>query len=213
MADLTREQMIEFITGEVMKMLGAEGDEPQDTSGCPVALVIGEADKLPPAVKRRYQLKSIETYEGDISPYEKIFITGLTKTELADIALGRDAGGAACAVIEGLMHGTDIYLYETALAFRKHAGQGSRAFCQLLEGYVRTLQSFGVKLVQGTTVTGKYEKFAPPGADLPSGVITEVLARKLAEQGEGNIMVGKGTVITPSAKDVFLHANRTVVYV
>ncbi len=213
MADLTREQMIEFITGEVMKMLGMEEDEPQDKSGCPVALVIGEADKLPAAVKRQYQLKSMETYQGDISPYEKIFITGLTKTELADIALGRDVAGAACAVIEGLMHGTDIYLYDIALGFRKHAGQGSRAFYQLLEGYVRTLQSFGIKLVQGTTVIDKYEKFAAPGADLPSGVITEVLARKLAEQGEGNITVRKGTVLTPSAKDIFLHANRTVVFV
>lgn len=213
MADLTREQMIEFITGEVMKMLGMDEDEPQDKSGCPVALVIGEADKLPAAVKRQYQLKSMETYQGDISPYEKIFITGLTKTELADIALGRDVGGAACAVIEGLMHGTDIYLYDIALTYRKHAGQGSRAFYQLLEGYVRTLQSFGIKLVQGTTVIDKYEKFAAPGADLPSGVITEVLARKLAEQGEGNITVRKGTVLTPSAKDIFLHANRTVVFV
>lgn len=213
MGDLTREQMIEFITGEVMKMLGMEEDEPQDKSGWPAALVIGEADRLPSAVKRQYQLRSMETYEGDISPYEKIFITGLTKTELADIALGRDVGGAACAVIEGLMHGTDIYLYEAALGYRKHAGQGSRAFYQLLEGYVRTLQSFGIKLVKGTTVAGKYEKFAVPGADLPSGVITEVVARKMAEQGEGNIMVRKGTVLTPSAKDVFLHANRTVVFV
>lgn len=49
MADLTKEQMVEFITREVMKMLGMDEEEPEDKSCCPDALVIGEADKLPPA--------------------------------------------------------------------------------------------------------------------------------------------------------------------
>ena len=213
MADLTKEQMVEFITREVMKMLGMDEEEPEDKSCCPDALVIGEADKLPPAVRRQYQLKSLDTYKGDITPYEKIFITGITRMELADIALGRDSDAAACAVIEGLLHGTEIFLYDVALTHRKHAGRGSRAFYQLLEGYVRTLQSYGIKLVQGTTVIDKYEKHAAPGADLPSGVITEALARKLVESGEGDIAVRKGTVITPSAKDIFLHAGRNLVFV
>ena len=55
MADLTKEQMVEFITREVMKMLGMDEEEPEDKSCCPDALVIGEADKLPPAVRRQYQ--------------------------------------------------------------------------------------------------------------------------------------------------------------
>ena len=90
MADLTKEQMVEFITREVMKMLGMDEEEPEDKSCCPDALVIGEADKLPPAVRRQYQLKSLDTYKGDITPYEKIFITGITRMELADIALDGD---------------------------------------------------------------------------------------------------------------------------
>lgn len=109
MADLTKEQMVEFITREVMKMLGMDEEEPEDKSCCPDALVIGEADKLPPAVRRQYQLKSLDTYKGDITPYEKIFITGITRMELADIALGRDSDAAACAVIEGLCTGRRFF--------------------------------------------------------------------------------------------------------
>lgn len=44
-------------------------------------------------------------------------------------------------------------------------------------------------------------------------MITEALARKLVETGEGDIAVRKGTVITPSAKDIFLHAGRNLVFV
>lgn len=32
MADLTKEQMVEFITREVMKMLGMDEEEPEDKS-------------------------------------------------------------------------------------------------------------------------------------------------------------------------------------
>ena len=74
MADLTKEQMVEFITREVMKMLGMDEEEPEDKSCCPDALVIGEADKLPPAVRRQYQLRSLDTYKG-ISPLTRKFLS------------------------------------------------------------------------------------------------------------------------------------------
>ena len=64
MADLTKEQMVEFITREVMKMLGMDEEEPEDKSCCPDALVIGEADKLPPAVRRRMKWGVGDTFRG-----------------------------------------------------------------------------------------------------------------------------------------------------
>lgn len=213
MAELTREQLIELITGEVLKTLGgAEPDEPSDKTGLSRTLVIGPEDRLPKSVQTRYDLRPIEEYQGDIGPFEKVFITALTQTQLADAALGRDSQPVTCAISNALLCGKEIYLYDIALAHRKLAGQGSRAFYQLLEGYVRTLQSFGVKLVQGTTVIDKYQKFSAPGADLPSGVITEAIALELCRKGDGEILLRRGTVLTPSAKDVFLHADRRITY-
>ena len=213
MAELTREQLIELITKEVLKTLGGgEADEPVDKSGLPRALCIGPADQLPKTVRAQYDLRPMEEYQGDIEPFEKVFITAITQTQLADIALGRDSQPVTCALTNALLYGKEVYLYDIALAHRKLAGRGSRGFYQLLEGYVRTLQSFGIKLVQGTTVIDKYQKTAAPGADLPSGVITEVVALELCRKGEGDIILRKGTVLTPSAKDVFLHQNRNVTY-
>lgn len=213
MAELTREQLIELITKEVLKTLGGgEPEEPADRSGLPRALVIGPADQLPKPVRVQYDLRPMEDYQGDIEPFEKVFITAITQTQLADIALGRDSQPVTCALSKALLYGKEIYLYDIALSHRKLAGRGSRAFYQLLEGYVRTLQSFGVKLVQGTTVIDKYQKFSAPGADLPSGVITEAVALELCRRGEGDILLRKGTVLTPSAKDVFLHGGRSITY-
>ena len=213
MPDLSKEQLIELITREVLKTLGCpEDDGPADRAGLPLALCIGPADQLPRGVRSQYRLASMDDYQGDIQPFEKVFITAITQTQLADIALGRDSQPVTCALSQALLYGKEIFLYDAALAHRKLAGRGSRAFYQLLEGYVRTLQSFGVKLVQGTTVIDKYQKFAAPGADLPSGVITEAVALDLCRKGEGDILLRKGAVLTPSAKDVFLHADRKVTY-
>ncbi len=213
MAELTREQLIELITKEVLKTLGGgEPEEPVDKSGLPRALCIGPEEQLPKTVRAQYNLRPMEEYQGDIEPFEKVFVTAITQTQLADTALGRDSQPVTCALSNALLYGKEIYLYDSALAHRKLAGRGSRAFYQLLEGYVRTLQSYGVKVVQGTTVIDKYQKFAAPGADLPSGVITEAVALELCRKGEGDIILRKGAVLTPSAKDVFLHANRHITY-
>lgn len=213
MAELSREQLIALITEEVMRTLGdAALPQQKDTSGLPSALVIGEVEQLPKGVRGQYRFHAMEQYTGDIEPFEKVFITALTRTQLADIALGRDSQPVTCAVSNALLLGKEIYLYDIALTHRKLAGRGSRAFYQLLEGYVRTLQSFGVKLVQGTTVIDKYVKQAAPGSELPGGVITESTATDLLTKNQGDILLRKGAILTPSARDVFLHANRNITY-
>ena len=153
MPDLSKEQLIELITREVLKTLGCpEDDGPADRAGLPLALCIGPADQLPRGVRSQYRLASMDDYQGDIQPFEKVFITAITQTQLADIALGRDSQPVTCALSNALLYGKEIFLYDSALAHRKLAGRGSRGFYQLLEGYVRTLQSFGVKLDRKSVV-------------------------------------------------------------
>ena len=58
MAELTKEQLIELITKEVLRTLGGgEPEEPPDKSGLPLALVIGPAEQL--AVYLRLALPAI----------------------------------------------------------------------------------------------------------------------------------------------------------
>ena len=195
-------------------MMGDSAEpDPVEKAGCPHVLVIGSPDKLPVHIRNKYNLHTIECYtcEADMDKFEKIYITELNLTELADIALGRNTRAVQCAVISGLLCGKEIFLMECALDFRKKSTVMSRGFYQLLEGYVRTLQSFDIKLVNGQTPIDKYTVRYGQGDDLPEGIITEAMAIAMLEKCTNTvILLKKGTVVTPSAKDVFLHAGKVL---
>lgn len=214
MPELSKEQLVELITREVMRIVG-DSVEPDtaDKPGCPDVLVIGSPDKLPVHIRKKYNLRTMERYTcpEDIEKFEKIYITQLNLVELADIALGRNTKAVQCAVISGLLCGKEIFLMECALDFRKNSNTMSRGFYQLLEGYVRTLQSFGIKLVNGQTPIDKYTVRSGPGDDLPEGIITEAMAVAMLEKcTDSVILLKKGTIVTPSAKDVFMHAGKVL---
>lgn len=214
MPELSKEQLVELITREVMRIVG-DSVEPDtaDKPGCPDVLVIGSPDKLPVHIRKKYNLRTMECYTcpEDMEKFEKIYITQLNLVELADIALGRNTKPVQCAVISGLLCDKEIFLMECALEFRKNSNTMSRGFYQLLEGYVRTLQNFGIKLVNGQTPIDKYTVRSAPGDDLPEGIITEAMAVAMLEKcTDSVILLKKGTVVTPSAKDVFLHAGKVL---
>lgn len=217
MPELSKEQLIELVTREVMRVMGDSVEaEPEYREGVPDVLLIGSRDKLPVNIRNKYNIFTIESYtcEEDIEKFEKIYITELSLTELADIALGRNTRAVQCAVISGLLRGKDINLLDCALEFRKLSTTASRGFYQLLEGYVRTLQSFGIKLINGQTPIDKYTVRSAPGDDLPEGIITEALAVSMIEKGTDSvILLKKGTVVTPSAKDVFLHNGKIIEFI
>lgn len=215
MSDMSREQLVELITREVIRtMSGGKTEEPEpDKSGCPPLLVVGDPDLLPKSVRDKYCLCGMDRYTGPetIETFSAVYITQLTQVELADIALGRNTRPNQCAVISALLYGVPIYLMDSALTHRKLAMRCSRGFYQLLEGYVRTLHGFGIQIVTGQTPIDKYVARSAPGAELPDGVITEAIARSIVEKNtDTNLFFRKGTVFTPSARDTFLHAGRLI---
>ena len=214
MPDMSREQLIDLVTREVLRALGGNPFEQEvDKSALPQILVIGSPDLLPKNIRDRFYPVGIDAYTcpQDIEHFEKVYITELSILELADIALGRPAHPVQCAVISALLQGKEICLMESALPHRKLAAKASRGFYQLLEGYVRTLQRFGVSLVTAQSPIDKYVAHGAAGTDLPDGVITEAVARDIAlKKPDAVLCFRRGTVFTPSAKDVFLHAGKTI---
>lgn len=208
MADLTREQLIELVTKEVVSAVakreaGAHKDEILSAS-----LIVGCVDKLPQSLKSKHRYVNIEKYNGDITTIDEIFITDLSLTELADIALGRQDGPVQAAVIDGLLNGKTVYVNESALNYRQAKEKCSPGFYKLLEQYAACLQSFGIKRIQEDTGAGVRQKPADALSEgLPKGVVTELFAKALIKECHGEILLSKGTIITPSAKDVFLHAG------
>lgn len=214
MADLNYDRLVELITKEVLKTVSGKketGDSAMDFR--PMALVLGACDKLP-LFAENYMLVGIDDYaeHGDIERYDRIYITELSTAELADIAFGKDTRPLQCAVIKALLCGKPVYLMESAIAHRKYKESANRNYFNMLEGYVYTLQSFGVELIREQNF-GKNLSRSAIADNSVDKVITETIAKGLVKKPEEVIYLRKGTVLTPSAKDIFNHSQKTVEFV
>ena len=175
MSDLTKETLVELITKEVLKRLADENFTSSPSfSAKPVALLAGEQKAVPEFAKNRFAFRDISAYEGDIAPFEAVLIARISFTELADAALGKDASKLPCAVTNALLSGKEVYLLEAGLPYKKYKRTvANRNFYNMLEGYVNTLRTFGVKVVKeqwqgncrfhGNACPGKDTKGCPFG--------------------------------------------------
>ena len=215
MDSLSYEKIVELVTAEVVKAISADNEIEISSESLdlrPHALVIGNKESLPVFAAESCRLYQLDDYDGDITGFDKIFITELTTAQLADIALGRDSGKAQCAVVNGLLQGKKIYLMESALSHRKMKSSANRNFYNLLEGYAHTLQSFGIELIKEQWY-GKNLDRSAIADNTADKVITEKIAKSLILKENETILLRKGTVITPSAKDIFNHSSKTVEFV
>ena len=217
-------QLIQAVTAQVLQNLDTSSAAPAGTEGLKKALCIGSSP-LPAHMAEgavTLELSDYETYKN-ILRYDRLVITALTFPQLADIALGRGGDAASEAVLCALLSGVEVYMTEEALPFRAYAGKGSTPLYQLLEGYARTLQVYGVKSVEreyrpAPVAPAKPAKFQAPPVEVPQGtakpnvgrLITESCALELAKQGD-TVRIPAAAILTPSAKDVFAQAKITVI--
>ncbi len=215
------EQIVKLVTQQVMQAMDPASAHCANTDGLTKVLVVGGTDApIPEELSRDSVLLELEDYttNQNILRYDRVIITHLSITQLADIALGRIGDEVTCAVIHALLNGIDTFLLPEALAFRKFAGKGSNALYNLLEQYAQTLQVFGVKaykekprLVQPEA---KPAKFAPPPAITPRGsmvpnshrLITETEALALVNAG-GSAQIPTDAILTPLARDILTKAG------
>lgn len=214
MAQLDYDKLVELITKEVLETVkGGSQTSVGELDFRPVALVLGPSDKLP-LFAENYRLADIEDYKnhGNIDKYDRVYIAEISNAQLADIALGRDTSPFSCAVVKALLCGKPIYLLESALSHRKFQNTASRNFFNLLEGYIHTLQSFGIELIREQKFGKNLSRNAIADNSVDK-VITESIARGLVKKSEDVIYLRKGTILTPSAKDIFNHSQKTVEFV
>ncbi len=215
METISYDALVELITKEVLKVISAQNAAggSGNTDARPLALVIGCAKDLPAYAAENYRFAELDAYTGDIEPYDCVWISALTCTQLADCALGRDASAAPCSVTQALLHGKKVMLMEAGLPHRPFSATANRKFYAMLEGYVNTLRSFGVELVRAQWYGKNLNKDAIEDNSVDK-VITEKLAKSRCEKAQnGTVSLKKGTVITPSAKDIFNHSQVTVQFV
>lgn len=228
MSEINIERLVEDVTRQVLSALQARQDAAEEAAGKDRCLVVGKLEDVPDALKRGAVLYGMEEYEGckNILRFQRVIISGLTLVQLADIALGRPGDSGSCAVVSALLHGVEVVLLESALPHRSCAGKGSTGLYALLEGHVRTIQAFGVKLLAKERLAvpetapvrpPKYQAPAPgpvKGSARPSvgRLISESDALAMAAASGGQpVRVAGDAILTPSAWDVFTRARVEVI--
>lgn len=223
MNDFHLEQLVEAVTRQVLATIHSGEQTAAANEGKEKLLVIGDPSCIPEHLTRNAVVCSLEDYEKvrNIHRYQRILIERLTLTQLADISMGRDAEAASCAVTQALLNGVDVWMLETGLPHRKFAGKSGSSFYQMLEGYVRTLLVFGIKLIGEDKLCLRAEKpavpakFQPPAVPTPKKtmqpnadrLITEAVAIKMIDQAKEEIVLPASTILTPAALDVFAQAR------
>lgn len=214
-----KEKLIEKVVCEVLKAMEYKEPCAADAAmeGCDKILIIGSMAKVPPDLSENHRLFCIEDYEQykNIRRYQRVIVTELSMTALADTALGRGGDSASEALICALLSGIETEMLKTALPYKKYAGQGSTKLYALLESYANMLQTYGVKLIekrpQVIVKEAKPAKFAPPPQAVPRGsgqpnserLITEDKALSMLADCDGTVCICKNAIVTPSAWDVF----------
>ena len=225
MNELEMERLVESVLQRVLSSMGTTPAAPSCDEGKPRYLVIGNPDGVPGKLQGQAVLiPGDEAACANILRYQKVIIEHLELIQLVDIAQGRPSDAACCAVLQALLNGIEVVLLETALPHRAYAGKSSTGLYALLEGYVRSIQAFGVKLLTRERMAEpavkpvrppKYQ--APPPAPAATSakpnaerLITESIALSMAAAAEGTVCIAPDAILTPSARDVFAAARLTV---
>ena len=203
------EEIVRLVTEQVLAALQhvhhIDDDKNEGKKRC---LVLGDGENVPEALRQDMILLDVKDYENiqNIKRYSRVLITKLTMPQLADIALGRPGDATACAVCQALLHGVEVLMLENAASHRAYAGMGSNAFYRMLEGYLNTLQVFGIKLVTSESpqlkMTGKLNKKPVRYEVTDMKLITENAAEQLVKNAQ-ELVIPVDTLITPAAMDVF----------
>lgn len=211
------DELVRLVTERVMAALNNENKlADAQNEGKKKCLVLGGMEDIPETLKRDMILFDVKDYETiqNILRYSRVVITKLTLRQLADIAAGRPGDSLCCAVCQALLQGVDVVMLETAAPHRAHAGKGSTAFYRMLEGYMNSLQVFGIKLISKESPLNyaPEKKQSEPVRCEVSGtkLITEEIAERLARKAQ-EIVVPVSTIITPAAMDVLKEARITII--
>ena len=211
------DELVRLVTERVMAALNTENKLTEaQNEGKKKCLVLGGMEDIPETLKQDMILFDVTDYETvqNILRYSRAIITRLTLRQLADIAAGRPGDSLCCAVCQALLQGVDVVMLETAAPHRAHAGKGSTAFYRMLEGYMNSLQVFGIKLIgkeSALNYTSEKKQGEPVRCEVNgTKLITEEMAERLAKKAQ-EIVVPVSTIITPAAADVLKEARITII--
>ena len=157
------ERLADRVVDEVLRRL---------TLDAPAALLLGHR----PPDTLGYRLT-------DKAPYEAVLIGSLTASELLRFAEG--------PVLEALLQGLPVFLYEGGLTYHAYAATANRSLWARLTAAERALRQWGVQFY---------------GGHRERALITADQARQLRAQGR---RPGPGAILTPLAREILEGGSRS----
>jgi ethanolamine utilization protein len=217
--DKSMQELIASVTQRVLSEIMSR-ESVDENCQAQRTLVIGSAAQVPNGLAGTTELCTLD--DGLCCPENcsKVVITSLTTTQLADIAAGRADSPQAGAVCTALLNGKPIYMLSDAPEHRRYASKCSPGFYKMLEGYVQTVKSFGINIWGETEnspdagVKCHSKETVCPDKKLPLNNENKLITEKDAlamVAGKKTLTIPSGVIITPSAKDVFAHADVRVI--
>ncbi|MBU3209967.1 TIGR02536 family ethanolamine utilization protein [Clostridium algidicarnis] len=223
---MNNDNLVDMITREVMKRINVI-IETSSTSKKAV-LILEDTKNLCPIVKGRIDQNEmsvdyIDTMK-DVDSYEIILIQNLSNNELVNISKGYGNSPKEKVIIDMLLKGKKLYALEKGLQYKEHEDKSPKALLEVFEGYKNKLVSFGIEfkslgaILGNTKENNKIEVLRSPlvkesckieksdnnkclSSVLNKKLISESDIKNLKKEGLKEILICKGSIVTPLAKD------------
>ncbi len=197
---------VELIEEIVRKVLAESGlnnqmsvQQSQVSTG-PRYLILAEQDRVDKkSLSRQLSKAACPVFMGDSvvaqdivdAAYERIILPRLCLKEMADLALGRAAGGIPGLVLSLLMQGQKIEVL--AFDYDEFKDTAPPALFQMYRGYEDTLAGFGLC---------RFQSGCGHSRTIHDRLVTERVVTELSATGVTKIITGPGCLVTALAADM-----------
>lgn len=224
---------IEKLTNEIMHRLLEKIQSEQTESDATAKKMFlqseGEAVSIPGYIP--HDLENAKDI-NHLLEYEFLVLGKLTVDELASTANGQSINAKTSAVRQFLLTGKKVYIIENGLEHRAYKEVSNPVYYNIFRNYEKQLVQFGVRIISPMALEKVYSK------ETVSNLSTDVKACQVCDSSkesltinystkkklvtlemavkmanETTVILKPGTIITPSAKDIFKEKNTDIKFV
>lgn len=180
----------------------------------------------------------LDVAKPDILKYKALIITELCQMDLCDIAIGRPGSLLTQLVSEALLCGIPVFVLESGITYTRFKSTANAGYYQMLNGYVQKITNFGIKVAHVTDIERLLDKpkssqsvkleepvhtahaahpvqtksCEKPAQKSKSKLLSAETIMEAVSKGNSKIVVPKGTIVTPLAKDLMRDRKLQLVY-
>lgn len=152
---------------------------------------------------------------NNLDSYDYIIVPCLSNRDLSSIALGLEQSKVSSTIIDGILRGKKIIIFDEGIEYRKFEATANAAFFNMFREYEEKLCGFGIEVMARECISMVIEnlgskdesesKDSAKKLTVDKKVITEKDIYDMYDNGCKTIYLNKESIITPLAKDFIKH--------